>query len=143
MFAKKSESNNAAIKKSSGLRLRPRQLLLELQRLRAENEHLRRENMVLRGEVTRLRLYNEMEVVSADGSRGIPESVPESARKFYHILPQAFEQVDFFNMASDLGYSVENTQQIMGLFLRERLLVRNNKNNFEKADLMQYELPLS
>ena len=142
MFAKKIDSSDVA-SKSSGLRLRPRQLLLELQRLRAENEHLRRENMVLRGEVTRLRLYNEMEVASSDGAFSIPESVPESARKFYNILPQAFEQVDFFQMASDLGFSVENTQRIMGLFLRERLLIRSNKDNFEKADLMQFELPLS
>lgn len=127
--------------KSNPFKLRPRQLILELKRLRAENEHLRRENMVLRGEVTRLRLYSEMEIAS--GSRTIPDTVPDNARKFYHILPAAFEQVDFFRMASDLGFSVESTQHIMGIFLRERLLIHGDRTGFEKADLYQYELPLS
>ena len=56
---------------------------------------------------------------------------------------KANQQVEFFKMASDLGFSVENTQRIMGIFLRERLLVRNQHDNFEKADPNQYELPLS
>ena len=142
MITRMIEKSGTALKTSAS-RLRPRQLLLELQRLRAENEHLRRENMVLRGEVTRLRLYNELEIATGDGGRRIPETVPETARKFYQILPHAFEQVEFFKMASDLGFSVENTQRIMGIFLRERLLVRNQQDNFEKADLNQYELPLS
>ena len=143
MFAKNLEASVAAQKPAGSLRLRPRQLLLELQRLQAENEELRRENIALRGEVTRLRLYNEMEVAPEGAAKRLPDSVPEAARKFYSILPRAFEQVDFFRMATDLGFSVENSQRIMGIFLRERLLIRNNNDNFEKADLMQYELPLS
>ena len=141
MFAKKIDSE--ALAPLNGSRLRPRQLLLELQRLHSENERLRRENMELRGEVTRLRLYNEMEAVSSGDESLIPESVPEAARKFYNILPQAFGQVDFFQMASDLGFSTEKSQRIMGIFLRERLLIRHQKDNFEKADLLQFELPLS
>lgn len=136
------EKSGTALRQSAS-KLRPRQLLLELQRLRAENEHLRRENMVLRGEVTRLRLYNEIEIAAGDRGRQIPKNIPETARKFYQILPHNFQQVEFFEMASDLGFSVENTQKIMGIFLRERLLVRNPKDSFEKADLNQFELPLS
>ena len=142
MFAKKTDTNGVVAPLSS-LRLRPRQLLLELQRLRSENEQLRSENIALRGEVTRLRLYNELDIPEGEGASAVPNTVPETARKFYHILPQAFEQMDFYRMASDLGFSAENTQRIMGIFLRERLLIRSNKDNFEKADLLQYELPLS
>ncbi len=142
MISQMIEKSGTALKTSAS-RLRPRQLLLELQRLRAESEHLRRENMVLRGEVTRLRLYNELEIASGGEGPKVPESIPETARKFFHILPHSFQQVDFFKMASDLGFSVENTQRIMGIFLRERLLVRGTQAGFEKADLNQYELPLS
>lgn len=136
------EKGGSALRNTAS-RLRPRQLILEMQRLRTENEHLRRENMVLRGEVTRLRLYNEIEIAAGNSGREIPITIPETARKFFHILPQAFQQVEFFKMASDLGFSVENTQRIMGIFLRERLLVRNQQDSFEKADLNQFELPLS
>ena len=142
MITKMIEKSGTALKTGAS-RLRPRQLILEVQRYRAENEHLRRENMVLRGDVTRLRLYNEMEIAGGDHGRRVPESVPETARKFFHLLPHAFQQVEFFKMASDLGFSVENTQHIMGIFLRERLLVKGQPDNFEKADLNQYELPLS
>lgn len=142
MITRMIEKGGSALK-SSASRLRPRQLLLELQRLRAENEQLRRENTMLRGEVTRFRLYNEMEIAGASHSRSIPESIPETARKFFHILPHVFQQVEFFKMASDLGFSAENSQRIMGIFLRERLLVRGQQDGFEKADLNQFELPLS
>ena len=118
--------------------LRPRQLIHELQRLRTEIEHLRRENMVLRGEVTRLRLYNEIEITAGNDSQ---QPISDAARKFFHILPQVFQQVEFFNLASDLGFSIENTQRIMDTFLRERLLVRNKQDSFEKADITQLELP--
>lgn len=136
------EKRGSVLEKRS-TRLRPRQLILELQRIRAENEHLRRENMVLRGDVTRLRMYNEMEILTADESNKISSSIPETAQKFFHILPNAFQQVEFFKMASDLGFSVENTQRIMGMFLRERLLLRSRQDGFVKADLNQFELPLS
>lgn len=131
--------------KGSAALLRPRQLLLELQRLTAENEKLREENIKLRGEVTRLRLYNQLEIAGPDysGHTPLPEAVPEGLRKFYYILPHAFDQEEFFRLADDLGYNTEQAQHIISLYMRERMLVHKNLDRFEKADLYQYELPLA
>ena len=98
--------------------------------------------MELRGEVTRLRLYNEMEAVSSGEVSLIPESVPESARKFYNILPQPSDRSIFFRWPLTWA-SAWRIARIMGIFLRERMLIRHQKDNFEKADLLQFELPLS
>ena len=121
--------------------MKPRVLLLEVQRLRDENEELRLENVDLRREVTRLRLYNQLEVAGPNPytSDSFPQTISESLRKFYLILPVTMTQTEFFDMASDLGYGIGYTQYILSQFLSERLLMRKGADCLQKADL--YQLP--
>ena len=130
---------------TSATRMKPRVLLLEVQRLRDENEELRLENVELRREVTRLRLYNQLETTDPSPylSESFPMSIPESLRKFYLILPVYLTQTEFFDIARDLGYETGYTQYILSQFLSERLLMRKDADQLQKADLYQYELPFS
>lgn len=130
---------------NSALRTTSRVLLHELQQLRTENEELHSENAELRREVTRLRLYNQLEDAGPGlyDSETFPASIPESLRKFFLILPISMIQSEFFDIARDLGYGGEYSQFILSQFLSERLLIRKDADHLEKADLFQYELPLS
>ena len=129
---------------NAAIRVRPRLLFLEVQRLRIENEQLRAENVELRSEVTRLRLFNQMEMAGFDiDVPGIfPGSLSDSLKKFYYLLPHVFDQDEFFDLARDIGYGPEYAQHILAQYISERLLVRKDSELLEKADLCQYELPL-
>ena len=83
---------------NAAIRMRPRLLFLEVQRLRMENEQLRAENIELRSETTRLRLYNQVEITGYDlDIPGVfPQTIPDSMKKFYYLLPHAFRQDEFF-----------------------------------------------
>ena len=135
---------DASVNGSSSSGMRPRQLILEAERLREENESLRQENSELRREVTRLRLYNQLEVANLENHSLVrmPDSVPERLRKLYYILPQSFDRAEFFQLGKELGYHVKIAQHILSLYTSEHLLVRKGGERFEKADLCQYELPL-
>ena len=130
---------------NSAKRMKPRVLFLEVQRLRNENEELRLENVELRREVTRLRLYNQLEVAGTNPYTldCFPQTIPESLRKFYLILPPSMNKREFFDIARDLGYGADYSQYILSQFLSERLLMRKDPDHLEKADLSQYELPFS
>gem|GEM_PF-3351941 len=129
---------------NSAKRTKPRILHLEMQRLRNENEELRLENVELRREVTRLRLYNQLEVAGQSPYTldCFPQTIPESLRKFYMILPPTMGKQEFFDIARELGYGVDYSQYILSQFLSERLLMRKDPDQLQKADLNQYELPL-
>ena len=129
---------------NAAIRVRPRLLFLEVQRLRMENEQLRAENIELRNEVTRLRLYNQMEAAGLefDIPGAFPQTLSDSLKKFFYLLPNVFMQHEFFELAQDVGYGADYAQHILTQYISERLLVRKGNELLEKADLCQYELPL-
>lgn len=129
---------------NTAVRMKPRLLLMEVERLRTDNEELKQENAELRREVTRLRLYNQLEVAGANpySADCFPQSIPESLRKFFLILPPTMQQREFYDIAQDLGYGLEYSQFILSQFLSERLLVRSGPDELRKVDLGQFELPL-
>ena len=115
---------------------------LQLEALLTENERLYKENAKLRDEITQLRLYNDLKIIAGDPIQYGAQGVSVEAKRFYDVLPDAFAQNDFFNMANDLGFSPEASQRMIGMFLRCQWLVPDPKQGFEKATPNQYELPL-
>ena len=121
-----------------------RQLSKEIQLLREEIDMLHQENSLLRDEVTRLRLYNQVEAASANQTAQvrIPETIPETLRTFFYVLPTTFNRAEYFSLAEGLGYHIELARHILLLFTKEHLLINPGPDLFSKADLNQFELPL-
>ncbi|MEZ4701970.1 MAG: hypothetical protein R2834_16680 [Rhodothermales bacterium] len=125
----------------SVVRNRTRPSAGEVDQLRATIDQLQSENRELRGEITRLRLFQALDVPAQEDSEDAESPLPDDARKLYVVLPRSFSQIAFFKMAYDLGFSVERSQKIVGLLLRHRFLERVGEE-LRKSDPYQYRLPL-
>lgn len=128
---------------SSGApRSRTRPSAGEFEQLRAQVDQLQRENQTLRGEITRLRLFQALEVPAETEAEESDPPLPSDARKLYFVLPEAFSQIAYFKIANDLGYSIERSQQIVGILQRQRFLERAG-DQLRKTDPYQYRMALA
>ena len=115
----------------------------ELEQLRSEIEHLRRENVLLRSEVTRLRLYQDIDLDASGDQVPLPDSLPTDARRFYLVLPDVFDAQEYSRIASELGLPVDISQRYLDTFLRECLLQRIARDQLRKTDRYPYRLASS
>jgi len=114
----------------------------EVEQLRAQVDQLQHENQTLRSEITRLRLFQALDVPAEDGAEESDPPLPTDARKLYFVLPEVFSQIAYFKIAHDLGYSIERSQQIVGILQRQRFLERAG-DQLRKMDPYQYRMALA
>ena len=121
--------------------VRPRTQSPEITHLLDQIERLQQENVEMRSEITRLRLFQALDVPAEDDIDD-DDALPHDARKLYYLLPARFSQISFFKMAHDVGFSIERSQTIIGLLLRNRFLRRAGSDQLQKVNPYQYHLSL-
>lgn len=117
---------------------RPRPASSEVEQLRALVDQLQEENHTLRSEITRLRLFQSIDLSEEEDA---DDPLPDDARKLYVVLPQVFSQIAFFKIAHDLGFSIPRSQKIIGLLQRQRFIERAGEE-LRKTDPYQYRMSL-
>jgi hypothetical protein len=100
------------------------------------------ENAALRAEITRLRLFQALDIPADEEPEEASASLPLDARKLYYVLPESFSQIAYFKMAHDLGFGIERSQTIIGLLMRQRFLRRAGWDRLCKTNPFQHRLPL-